>query len=130
MEGKIIYIGLISLFIILFSCSNKNLDKDEINITIKVIDLYSKKPRIGDFVIIKQIKWGFPMRKSSKINEKKTDTLGEVRFKIDKEKAYIIWAKGENNAFGSTEFKEGVLKENQQIIIKVIPPDKKQFKIE
>lgn len=130
MVGKYLFIGITLPFMVLFSCSNKNVENNEINITVKVIDSYSKKPRVGDFVILKQIKWGFPMRKSSKINEKKTDTLGEVRFKIDKAKAYIIWAKGENNAFGSTEFKEGELKDNQQIIIEVVPPDKKQFKIE
>ncbi|WP_262486389.1 hypothetical protein [Chryseobacterium indologenes] len=37
---------------------------------------------------------------------------------------------GANHAFGSDEYKKGELKNNQQVVIEVVPPDKKQFKIE
>lgn len=128
MVGKYLII-IVLLIISLLGCSN-NKDIEKINISIKVIDSYTKQPRVGDVIILREIKFGFPMRKSIKVAEQVTNNIGVASFEIKKQFGYIIWAKGINHAFSSTEFEKGTLNDGQQVIIEVVPPDQKQFKIE
>jgi len=55
-----------------------------------------------------------------------TDSSGVVLFTVDKNKGYRFSSYGSYpDYFGSTEYAEGELNENQEILIEVIPPDKK-----
>ncbi len=119
------------IFFCLFLLRCNNYDKkNEITISIKVIDSYTKQPRINDTVTVRQAKWNIPLRKYVEIGQYVTDSLGMVTLKINKENRYSFETDGPNFAFGSDEYGEGELKNNQMIVIKVIPPNKKQFKIE
>jgi len=116
--------------LLLLGCDGKNSDlKNQINISIKVIDSDTKQPRVNDTVTVRQAKWGIP-RRYVKVGEYITNSLGVVALKINKENRYSFETDGPNYAFGSDEYGEGELKNNQQIVIEVVPPDKKQFKIE
>ncbi|MCS3531067.1 hypothetical protein [Chryseobacterium sp. JUb7] len=113
----------------LVSCDNSSDLKNQITITIKVIDSQTKQPRINDTVTIRQAKWGIP-RRYVEIGQYLTDSLGMATLKINKMNRYSFETDGPNFAFGSDEYGEGELKNNQQIIINVVDPDKKQIKIE
>lgn len=119
---------LVSLLFLLIGCSNST-KENEIKVTIKVIDSYTKQPRVNDTVTVRQAKWGIP-RRYVKVGEYITNSLGIVTLKINKKNRYSFETDGPNYAFGSDEYGEGKLKNNQQIVIKVVPPEKKQFKIE
>ncbi|SEW48321.1 hypothetical protein SAMN05421841_3792 [Chryseobacterium wanjuense] len=127
MVSKLITLVFFCLFLI--GCNNYD-KKNEITISVKVVDSYTKHPRINDTVTVRQAKWNIPLRKYVEIGQYVTDSLGMVTLKINKEKRYSFETDGPNFAFGSDEYGEGELKNNQIIVIKVIPPDKKQFKIE
>lgn len=115
---------------LLISCNGKNFDlKNQITISVKVIDSYTKQPRINDTVTVRQAKWGIPKR-YIKVGEYITNSLGVVTVKISKKNRYSFETDGPNYAFGSDEYGEGELKNNQQIVIEVVPPEKKKFKIE
>lgn len=115
---------------LLISCNGKNSDlKNQITISVKVIDSYTKQPRINDTVTVRQAKWGIPKR-YIKVGEYITNSLGVVTVKISKKNRYSFETDGPNYAFGSDEYGEGELKNNQQIVIEVVPPEKKKFKIE
>lgn len=114
---------------LLISCSNSE-NNNQIKLTIKVIDSYTTKPRINDRVEIRVGKWGFPTRRYVKVGEYFTDSLGVVKLNLSRDERYSFMIFGPNHAFGSDEYNKGELKNNQQIIIKVVPPDKKQFRIE
>lgn len=58
-----------------------------------------------------------------------TDSLGIVSFTIDKNKRHSFSTYGLYPEFGSTEYVERELNENDEIIIEVIPADKKKFKL-
>ncbi|MEC3875395.1 hypothetical protein [Chryseobacterium salviniae] len=128
MVYKLIILSFFSVFII--GCNDKKSDlKNQIIIFVKVIDSETKQPRVKDTVTIRKGKWGIP-RRYVEIGRYVTDSLGIVSFKINKENRYSFETDGPNFAFGSDEYGEGELKNNQVIVIKVIPPDKKHFKIE
>lgn len=128
MVSKLITIVIFCL--LLLGCNSKNSDlKNQITISVKVIDSYTKQPRVNDTVTIRQAKWGIP-RRYVKVGEYITNSLGIVTLKISKKNRYSFETDGPNYAFGSDEYGEGELKNNQQIIIEVISPDKKKFKIE
>jgi len=128
MVSKLITIVIFCL--LLLGCNSKNSDlKNQITISVKVIDSYTKQPRVNDTVTVRQAKWGIP-RRYVKVGEYITNSLGIVTLKISKKNRYSFETDGPNYAFGSDEYGEGELKNNQQIIIEVIPPDKKKFKIE
>lgn len=115
---------------LLISCNGKNSDlKNQITISVKVIDSYTKQPRINDTVTVRQAKWGIPKR-YIKVGEYITNSLGVVTVKISKKNRYSFETDGPNYAFGSDEYGEDELKNNQQIVIEVVPPEKKKFKIE
>jgi hypothetical protein len=113
----------ISLYIILnniflTSCSLVKKEKNEImNIKVKVIDSYTKLPRINDSVILRIIEPNFPMRKYVRMDAAVTDTLGEVHFKIKRKDGYRITSTGMNEICGSKEYDAGLLKNNDIIII-------------
>nr|WP_315026467.1 hypothetical protein [uncultured Chryseobacterium sp.] len=75
-------------------------------------------------------KWGFPTRQYERIAQYSTDSSGVVKLHLSPDERYSFMTFGPNHAFGSDEYKKGELKNNQEVIIKVVPPDKKQFKIE
>jgi hypothetical protein len=117
------------LCVTLLSCNNSSDLKNQITITVKVIDSETKQPRANDTVTIRQAKWGIP-RRYVEVGQYVTDSLGRVTLRINKVNRYSFETDGPNFAFGSDEYGEGELKNNQQIVIKVVPPDKKQFRIE
>ncbi|HAY3537140.1 hypothetical protein J2O08_06385 [Elizabethkingia anophelis] len=129
MENKL-YLKV--LFVMtLFNCSNDKKVNDSIaNITVKIIDSNSQKERIGDTIVLREVENSFktfPMRGSFKVSEKVTDNFGKANFEINRSKSYIIWSIGKNNAFASAEFDKGELKNNQEIVIKVVPPKDKKL---
>lgn len=95
-----------------------------------MIDSYTQKPRFNDRVEVRIGKWGFPTGRYMQVGEYFTDSSGVVKLNLSKDERYSFMTFGPNHAFGSDEYKKGELKNNQQIVIKVVPPDKKQFRIE
>ncbi|WPO83556.1 hypothetical protein SD427_04260 [Chryseobacterium sp. JJR-5R] len=126
MANKII-IYIFFCFLLIGCSSSEN--NDQIKVTIKVIDSETRQPRVNDTVTIRQAKWGIP-RRYVEVGQYVTDSLGSVTLRINKVNRYSFETDGPNFAFGSDEYGEGELKNNQQIVIKVVPPDKKQFRIE
>lgn len=116
-------------FIILFSCNNQHTNTlNNITVLVKVIDSETKQPRTGDRVDVRKIKKPlFSMWQFVKIGEYITDDKGQVKIVINNKKGYRISSFGLNHAFGSVEFTEGELKNNQEIIIEVVSPDKKNI---
>jgi hypothetical protein len=114
---------------LLIDCSNSK-NNNQLKVTIKVIDSYTQKPRFNDRVEVRIGKWGFPTRRYMQVGEYFTDSSGVVKLNLSKDERYSFMTFGPNHAFGSDEYKKGELKNNQQIVIKVVPPDKKQFRIE
>ena len=126
MHGKIDkYVKLFFLSLILSSCFNKDTDmRGQINISIKVVDSYTKLPRINDTVKIRRAKWGIPMRRYVKIGQYITNSSGIVKVTLSKKERYSFCNYGSKYANGSTEYGEEELNDNDQIIIEVIPPTK------
>lgn len=117
----------IFLCLIMIGCSNKRLM--QINITVKVVDSETNLPRIHDTITIRQARWGIP-RRYIQVGEYVTDSIGVVALKLNKNNRYSFEVNGSNNTFGSDEYGENELSNNQQIIIRVVSPHKKQFKTE
>lgn len=126
MANKII-IYIFFCFLLIGCSSSEN--NDQIKVTVKVIDSETRQPRVNDTVTIRQAKWGIP-RRYVEVGQYVTDSLGSITLRINKVNRYSFETDGPNFAFGSDEYGEGELKNNQQIVIKVVPPDKKQFRIE
>ncbi|QIY92359.1 hypothetical protein [Chryseobacterium gallinarum] len=121
---------IISLFFcfLLLGCNTS--ENNQIKVSIKVVDSYTHEPRVNDRVKILIGKRGFPTRQYEQIGEYFTDSSGVVKLNLSKDERYSFMTFGPNHAFGSDEYKKGELKNNQQVVIEVVPPDKKQFKIE
>ena len=120
---KILLFLILSSFIMLMGCRKP----EPINISVKVINSYTLEPRVGDSVIVRKVKkpW-YSMWQYIKVAKGITDSSGVVLFTIDKNKRYSFSSYGSYpDYFGSTEYKECELNENEEIIIEVIPPDKK-----
>ncbi|MCT2563103.1 hypothetical protein [Chryseobacterium herbae] len=120
---------LVSVLFLLIGCSNST-KENEIKVTIKVVDSYTQKPRVNDRVEVRMGAWGFPTRRYVEVGQYFTDSLGTVSMTLDKKERYSFMTFGPQYAFGSDEYKKGELKDQQQVVIKVVPPEKKQFKIE
>ncbi|SFN48530.1 hypothetical protein SAMN05421594_2927 [Chryseobacterium oleae] len=114
---------------LLIGCNNST-KENEIQVTIKVVDSYTQKPRVNDRVEVRMGAWGFPTRRYVEVGQYFTDSLGTVSMNLDKNERYSFMTFGPQHAFGSDEYKKGELKDQQQVVIKVVPPEKKQFKIE
>ncbi|WP_223608901.1 hypothetical protein [Chryseobacterium sp. OSA05B] len=114
---------------LLIGCSNST-KENEIKVTIKVVDSYTQKPRVNDRVEVRMGSWGFPTRKYVEVGQYFTDSLGTVSMNLDKRERYSFMTFGPQHAFGSDEYAKGDLKDQQQVVIEVVPPEKKQFKIE
>lgn len=121
---------LISLFFCFLLSGCNTSENSQIKVSIKVVDSYTKKPRINDRVEVLIGKWGFPTRQYEQVGEYFTDSSEVVKLNLSKDERYSFMTFGANHAFGSDEYKKGELKNNQQVVIEVVPPDKKQFKIE
>ncbi|MCL1666592.1 hypothetical protein M2T82_00800 [Elizabethkingia ursingii] len=122
---------IVQIIVCLSIVSCNNFEKQEkIAVTVKVIDSYTKKPRVNDTVTVREAEWGFPVRRYIEVGRYITDTLGIVALKIDKKNRYSFETDGPNFAFGSNEFGSNELKNKQQIIIEVVPPEKKKIRIE
>lgn len=121
---KFLLVFFLSSFLILISCKKP----ESIHITVKVINSYTKEPRIGDSVIVEKVKkpW-YSMWQYIKVAEGITDSSGVVSFTIDKNKGHSFSSYGPSypDYFGNTEYAERELNENEEIIIEVIPPEKK-----
>lgn len=124
---------LLSLFLVsVFIFVGCDFSKSEpINISVKVVNSHTREPRIGDTVIVRKVKkpW-YSMWQYIKVAEGVTDSLGIATFTIDRNKRHSFVSYGLTyREFGSTEFVERELNDNDEIIIEVIPPDKKKFKL-
>lgn len=117
-------------FFMLFMGCNNSTKENEIKVTIKVVDSYTQKPRVNDRVEVRMGAWGFPTRRYVEVGQYFTDSLGMVSMNLDKNERYSFMTFGPQHAFGSDEYKKGELKDEQQVVIKVVPPEEKQFKIE
>lgn len=115
--------------LLLMGCSNSR-KENEIKVTIKVVDSYTQKPRVNDRVEVRIGAWGFPTRRYVEVGQYFTDSLGAVSINLDKNERYSFTTFGPQHAFGSDEYAKGELRDQQQVVIKVVPPEKKQFKIE
>jgi hypothetical protein len=114
------------LCFLLTCCTSK--DNQNVHVTVLIIDSYTKKPRIHDKLEVKIAKWGFPTRRYVEIGKYFTNSSGAIYLSLDKNERYSFMSFGDHNAFGSDEYAKGELKNNQKIIINVVPPDKKEFK--
>jgi len=126
-----VYKSILLIFfgITLLSCGNGSDLKNQITITVKVIDSQTEQPRVNDTVTIRQAKWGIP-RRYVEVGQYVADSLGKVELKISKVNRYSFETDGPNFAFGSDEYGEGELENHQQVIIKVVSPDRKHLNIE
>lgn len=132
--GKIKSKFFLSLFIlnlfILSSCNFFEPDMEVININVQLINSYTKEPRVGNTVTLRKVKkpW-YSMWQYIEVDEGVTDSLGILSFTIDRNKRHSFSCYGPYPEFGSTEYDERELNENDEIIIEVIPADKKKFKL-
>jgi len=122
MGGK--YKILLSIvFILAISCTSMFESKEEINITVKVIDYYSKAPRIGDTVEVRKVKKPlFTMWQYVKVFEDITDEQGEVSVIIDRNRRYRFSSYGPpmlHPGFGWHEYEEKELSEKDTVLIEV-----------
>jgi len=94
--------------------------KDPIKISVKVINLQTTEPRKGDTIVVRKVKkpW-YSMWQYIEVAKGVTDSLGIVLFTIDRNKRHRFSTSGMYPEFGSREFIEQQLKENDTIIIKV-----------
>lgn len=117
--------------LVFINCSNPGTElKNKISITVKVVDSETKQPRMNDSLTIRQGTWGIPVRRYIKVGKYITDSLGQVRIDLDQKERYSLEIDGSHHAFGSDEYAKGELKNNQVVVIQVVPPEKKKFKIE
>jgi hypothetical protein len=105
-------ITLVFFILTLLSCKNR---LDQITVKVKVIDEYSKQPRVKDTVQVRMGKWGIPMKRYIKVSQHITDSLGVVKINLNRNKTYRF----STNAIGYIEFAESELKDSQQIILEV-----------
>lgn len=130
METKIknafLLLSLIFCFLLLNSCVFSK--SEPINISVKVINSETKKPKIGDTVVVRKVEkpW-YKMWQYIEVANSITDSLGTVYFTIDKTKGHTFVSYGPNSEYGSTEYDERELNENDEIIIKVKPKARKRW---
>jgi hypothetical protein len=105
--------------------SKSNLE-NQITITIRSIDSETKQPRTKDTVEIEMGKWGIPMRRYVKVGQYITDSLGLVKINIDCTERYVFNIYG-SHVYSFVEFAEDKLKNGQQVIIEVAPPEKRMI---
>lgn len=124
-------ISTLFLISLVFSnCSNPDGElKNKISITVKVVDSETNQPRMNDNITVRQGTWGIPVRRYVKVGKYRTDSLGQVRIDLNKQERYSFEVDGPRFAFGSDEYAKGELKNNQMVVIPVIPPEKKKFQI-
>ncbi|MES2545676.1 MAG: hypothetical protein V4589_10650 [Bacteroidota bacterium] len=109
------------------ACYNKKSDlKNQITVTVKVIDKYTRQPKSKDTVEIRIGKPAFPMRKYVKVGKYITDSLGIVKVNLNYNERYSFTTVG-FDTFASIEFAEGELKDGQKVIIEVVPPEKRKI---
>ncbi|MDV2442529.1 hypothetical protein CMV00_01775 [Elizabethkingia anophelis] len=117
MRAKKIIVIFIDL-LLLNSCNSSD-RRNQIPITIKVVDLKTMQPRIKDTVEVRMEAWGFSVKRFPVVKRYLTDSNGIVSFRVNREKYYIFFSVGSDNAWGSEDFPNGELNANQQILIKV-----------
>jgi hypothetical protein len=128
--NKLLLRNFLFCIFILFSCDFVEFKKELININVKVINSQTREPRIGDTIIVRKVKKPWTtMWQYIDVAEGVTDSLGIVVFTIDKNKRHSFVAYGLYSEYGSTEFAEHELKENDTIIIRVTPIHKRKYKI-
>lgn len=116
------------LYFLTFGCSdNKPHASDQINIVLKVADSETGKGLTHERVEIREIQDPvFSMRQFIKVGEYYTNDKGEVKIPLHKEKGYRFSVFG-NHTFGSDEYEKGKLRDKQNIIIEIIPAEKKEI---
>jgi hypothetical protein len=121
-------LSFLAITLILISCDFSK--TEPIKISVKVINSDTKEPRVGDTVIVRKIEkpW-YKMWQYIEVADGTTDSLGIVCFTIDRNKGHSFVSYGPYPEFGSTEYDEQELNENDEIIIEVIPSNKKKFKL-
>ena len=121
---KNLLIIFLSSILVLVSC----MGSEPININVKVINSYTQEPRIGDTVVVRKVKKPFySLWQYTQVAEGITDSSGIVSFTLDRNNRYRFSSYGPSfpDYFGSTEYAEGKLNQNEEIVIEVIPPEKK-----
>ncbi len=113
-----------------FGCSDKSPDAtDQIMILLNVVDSETGKGLTHERVEVREIQDPvFSMRQFIKVGEYYTDDKGKINIPLSKEKGYRFSVFG-NHTFGSDEYEKGKLKDKQNIIIKIIPAEKKKYSL-
>ena len=121
-----IYISILGLLV--SNCNKKADLENQIIITVKSIDQFTKQPRVNAFdtIEIRKGEFGYLMRKYVEVGEFITDSLGEVKINLDRSERYRFTLYG-NHVFSSAEFAEDELKNGQEVIIEVVPPEKREI---
>ncbi|WP_395761862.1 hypothetical protein [Elizabethkingia anophelis] len=109
---------ILTNLLLLNSCNSSD-RRNRLPVTIKVVDLKTRQPRIKDTVEVRMEAWGFPMKRIPVVKRYLTDSNGIVSLRINREKYYKFFSIGSANAWGSEDFPKGGLNVNQQILIKV-----------
>ena len=119
---------VIILEFLVSSCSKKVNVENHIIITVKSVDQFTKQPRVNAFdtIEVRKGEFGYLMRKYVKTGELITDSLGEVKINLDRSERYRFTLYG-NHVFSSAEFAEDKLKNGQEVIIEVVPPEKREI---
>lgn len=126
-KKRAIAIILIFIFTLILANYNRKSDlENQITLTISSIDSETKQPRPKDTVEIRMGKWGIPMRRYVKVGQYITDSLGLVKVNLDCTERYVFNIYG-LHVYSFAEFDEDELKNGQQVIIEVVPPEKRMI---
>jgi len=114
---------LLSIFFI--GCSDINLfqkDKNNIVLNVKAVERYTDNPRTKDSIEVRIVKKPL-LRRWQKIFllRQQVDSLGMISFIAKKNASYVIWAFGENEAFGFIEFDAKSYNNKDTLLIQVRP---------
>lgn len=119
-------IGRLFFCLILLGCEKSDL-KNNITISLKVINYETKTISKNDTVEVRSGKWGMPVKRYIKVAEYITDSSGFVKINLKKDEEYkftVYSGYGSKFSVGSEYFPEGSLKNNQQVVIAINPFEK------
>ena len=92
------------LCIVFFSCEKKS---ELVNVTIKVVDSKTKKPRENDSIELRIEKFGFPVKQYPLVAIYVSDSNGEAKIKVQKDEVYHLIVSGEPMMLGFADFGNG-----------------------
>jgi len=120
---KYLFILTLILSFLFLSCKKEN----QIIVTLKSVENKTRQPRINTFdkIEIRKAKFGF-IKGYEIVGEFKTDSLGYLKVKLEKNEEYWAILKCKNMN-GWAFFDKNWLNKSQEIIIEAKPPEKRQY---